>query len=571
MVRLALPSGTCCGILPQQWLQNAARKALPYDGDDMIDLKEGYPDSDDFAWIIEDNTVMDRVETLPSGNRILLPACCGGGAIQYNVKMLRAVLRDNGCSVLITGETGTGKEAIFQCIKELSPCAGNVREINCAGLTDERLVESELFGHVKGAFTGADGKRCGLVKTCENGILFLDEFGWLPKAVQAKLLRFMESGCYRPVGSDDVEKSKNVRIVAATNQGVSTDLLLPDLIHRFDHHIDLPPLRERGSDIFWFLSQPGFLGGQEVYTGISLRTLIGLLCHEWKGNIRELAKYCKRKTLFRSCEVLAEREKYHILDDEDLADLDNHCLWLWMARFALASAEKEESEKPKTVIFAEHLRTLGILNEIWTNEGRHLSRYDEIEYSAGIVIPINGLEERLYAGSAYWRTDAVENWLKSAGLPVHHDEDGIYFVTTAAPCLADLLIELRRICKSMAVPEAGTGATWAEPSRAWCDYLKKIPLVQALYGVEVPEPDRRFEDGLDRAGLEAVTKSVCRLCKEGKSAQEISIALGVGAPKKSTITKMLSDIRRRHPELAAYLPVARRGRRAKVCRVNTGR
>jgi len=115
--------------------------------------------------------------------------------------MLRVVLNDDRCSVLITGETGSGKEAFFECIKGKSHRnKDRIREINCAGLTNETLVESELFGHVGGAFTGATGKRDGLVKKCENGILFLDEIGWLPKPVQAKLLRFMETGEYRPVG-----------------------------------------------------------------------------------------------------------------------------------------------------------------------------------------------------------------------------------------------------------------------------------------------------------------------------------------------------------------------------------
>ena len=156
-------------------------------------------------------------------------------------------------TVLITGETGTGKELAARAIHARSPRAASAFvAVNCAALT-ESLLEAELFGHVKGAFTGAAGARAGLIEHAEGGTLFLDEIGTLSKALQAKLLRALESGEIRRIGENE-SRVVDVRFVAATNidlkAATTAGEFRSDLYYRLDvHHVHMPPLRERTGDI----------------------------------------------------------------------------------------------------------------------------------------------------------------------------------------------------------------------------------------------------------------------------------------------------------------------------------
>ncbi len=212
------------------------------------------------------------------------------------VKRLIDKIAPTDSAVLIMGETGTGKEMVARRVHEQSNRAGgNFVAVNCGALP-ENLVESEFFGHRKGAFTGADQPRKGLFEVANGGTLFLDELGELDKTMQVKLLRFLESGEIRRVGENE-SFTVDVRIVCATNRDLTTmaaeGTFREDLIFRVNtFEIHLPPLRERKGDI------PGlalFLIARHLKRPtvspdiISPEAMEILINHDWTGNVRELA------------------------------------------------------------------------------------------------------------------------------------------------------------------------------------------------------------------------------------------------------------------------------------------
>ena len=198
-------------------------------------------------------------------------------------------------TVLITGETGTGKELIAEAIAQLSPRFGKPFEvINCAAIP-ENLLESELFGYERGAFTGALSAKEGRFKIADGGCVFLDEAGELPLSLQGKLLRFLQSQTFHPIGSTR-EMQVNVRVIAATNKNlplaVREGKFREDLYHRLAVvKIHVPPLRERREDIpalvQCLLYRHSHLA-QKPVSGITKAFLDRLLSYEWPGNIREL-------------------------------------------------------------------------------------------------------------------------------------------------------------------------------------------------------------------------------------------------------------------------------------------
>ena len=198
-------------------------------------------------------------------------------------------------SVFVTGETGTGKELIARAVHDLSPRRkAKFVAINCGAIPRD-LIESEIFGHVKGAFTGATSDRAGAAELAEGGTLFLDELGEMPIELQPKLLRFLQLGEYQRVGDSTVRKS-NIRIVAATNrdalEAVRTGKLREDLYYRL-HVIPvaLPPLRDRGADILLlaesFLARYSSEEGKS-FDGFARDAEEWLVSNTWPGNVREL-------------------------------------------------------------------------------------------------------------------------------------------------------------------------------------------------------------------------------------------------------------------------------------------
>ncbi|NNC88610.1 MAG: sigma-54-dependent Fis family transcriptional regulator [Akkermansiaceae bacterium] len=205
--------------------------------------------------------------------------------------------------ILITGESGTGKELIARAVHEYSPRRkSEMIAINC-GAIPENLLESELFGHEKGSFTGAIAKRAGRFEQCDGGTLFLDEIGDMPTSVQVKLLRVLQDGTFSRVGSNET-LSSDVRILAATNKDLAAEVahgnFREDLYYRLNVvEIKLPPLRERPEDIP--LLAEFFLQRLARKYGMARIRLSGeageaLQKHNWPGNVREL-----ENTIARAC------------------------------------------------------------------------------------------------------------------------------------------------------------------------------------------------------------------------------------------------------------------------------
>jgi two-component system response regulator HydG len=202
-------------------------------------------------------------------------------------------------TVLITGETGTGKELAARALHAGSPRTGRpFVALNCAALT-ESLLENELFGHARGAFTGAGAARAGLIEHATGGTLLLDEIGTMSKSVQAKLLRALESGEVRRIGENESRKV-DVRFVAATNVdlngAVETGEFRSDLYYRLnDHRVHMPPLRERPGDVRLLVEH--FLerfGAATGVTGCSDAGWEALLAYTYPGNVRQLEHIVQR-------------------------------------------------------------------------------------------------------------------------------------------------------------------------------------------------------------------------------------------------------------------------------------
>ncbi|HBP20439.1 MAG TPA: sigma-54-dependent Fis family transcriptional regulator, partial [Planctomycetes bacterium] len=199
------------------------------------------------------------------------------------------------------GETGTGKELMARAIHDSSPRAkGPFVALNCAAVP-EALLESELFGHARGAFTSAAASRAGLFQHASGGTLFLDEVGDMPLGLQAKLLRVLQEQRVRPVGSDR-EVEVDVRLLSATHhdleQAVQAGEFREDLFYRINVvHVSIPPLRERGNDVLLlaqhFLER--FAGeSHKAVEGFSSEAARRLLDYDWPGNVRELSNTVER-------------------------------------------------------------------------------------------------------------------------------------------------------------------------------------------------------------------------------------------------------------------------------------
>jgi len=208
--------------------------------------------------------------------------------------------------VLVIGETGTGKEVVARELHRLTGSGGSFVPLNCAAVPRE-LMESELFGHEQGAFTGAESRRRGVVELAHDGTLFLDEVGEMDYPLQAKLLRFLQDGAFRPVGSE-AELRSRCRVVAATNVDLrgrmETGRFRSDLFYRLSVvTLELPPLRNRSEDLlplahFLLKRIAGRLG--RPLRQLSPRAEAVILNHDWPGNVRELANRIERALVLGS-------------------------------------------------------------------------------------------------------------------------------------------------------------------------------------------------------------------------------------------------------------------------------
>src|SRR5947209_4662713 len=251
-------------------------------------------------------------------------------------------------NVLITGEPGTGKEVVAKTLFAISPRAPKpMVTVNAGGLS-EGVFESELFGHVKGAFTDAKTDRVGRFELADGGTLFLDEIANVPINLQPKLLRVLETGDFERVGSSRT-RHVNVRIVSATNSNLAEEVAAgrfrQDLLFRLNTiEIQLPPLRERREDIpalaAHFLKQHAQRYRKHI-TGFEPPALQALLDHPWPGNIRELDHAVERGVLMAQTPAICPRDLGLRLDKEatsrieemSLEDVEGFLIKKAMARF----------------------------------------------------------------------------------------------------------------------------------------------------------------------------------------------------------------------------------------------
>lgn len=232
-------------------------------------------------------------------------------------RVLQAVdsVRDSNATILLTGESGTGKEMVARAIHKHGNRAGKpFVAVNCAAIP-EGLLESEMFGHSKGAFTGATSDRVGRFMQADRGTLFLDEVGDMPLTLQAKILRALQERVIEPVG-DSRERKVDVRVIAATNknllEAVANKEFREDLYYRLNvFPIPLPPLRERSEDIAplarHFAHVLGATAGKRI-TGFSADALQAMANYPWPGNIRELQNCVERATIVASSNIIEEND-----------------------------------------------------------------------------------------------------------------------------------------------------------------------------------------------------------------------------------------------------------------------
>ncbi|MEZ4382922.1 MAG: sigma-54 dependent transcriptional regulator [Nannocystaceae bacterium] len=278
-------------------------------------------------------------------------------------------------SVLLTGESGTGKELAARALHRLSRRSdGPYVTLNCAAIP-ENLFESELFGHVRGAYSGADRDRVGLLRKAHGGTLFLDEIGELPGALQPKLLRVLQEGRVRPVGSD-TETAIDVRMVVATNrdlaQEVAAGRFRPDLFYRLAViTIPLPPLRERGDDIVLlaehFVEELSDAAGRPR-PELSDAAIASLLANPWPGNVRELHNWIEYAVAMTDGAVI---EPDHLPAAPALADRPGPAR---AAGLAAAAATTEPADDPEscfeTLEAVERAHILRVLKAVDNNKSR---------------------------------------------------------------------------------------------------------------------------------------------------------------------------------------------------------
>ncbi len=266
-------------------------------------------------------SAVERVEQLETENRRLVAGIAHEGPIigvNAGLEQLRAQARDaarSHLSVLILGETGAGKELVARMIHDLSDLADKpMVTVNCAAIPDE-LFESEVFGHERGAFTGAHAAKKGLMEESNGGTLFLDEIGDLSLPNQARILRAIETGAYRRLGGGAVLQAK-VRVLAATNKDLEMEIeqnrFRRDLYHRLNAFIlQIPPLRDRREDIpllaehFRSLAMKREGRGPQGFTSEALRALER---HAWPGNVRELRNIIDRAMVVAKGDHITEHD-----------------------------------------------------------------------------------------------------------------------------------------------------------------------------------------------------------------------------------------------------------------------
>jgi two-component system response regulator PilR (NtrC family) len=259
---------------------------------------------------LEKQRLRKEISILKSRSSLELDDIVSRSAQMKEVLRLLPRVAESRANVMITGESGTGKELIATALHNLSERKDNALvAINCASLP-EGLLESELFGYMKGAFTGAVRNKEGLFESAHKGTLFLDEIAEMPIQLQSKLLRAIESGSFRRLGGTGDIKV-DVRIISATNrdlpEAIAAGSFREDLFYRLNAiPVHLPPLRERREDIPGLIEH--FLKKRSAGKQFSQEALDLLMSYSWKGNVRELENVIERILLFTEAVTITENE-----------------------------------------------------------------------------------------------------------------------------------------------------------------------------------------------------------------------------------------------------------------------
>src|SRR6185436_611897 len=330
-----------------------------------------YPSPTGVSFFFEDISDRRRHEEQLTSDRDYLRRELGGDAASEMVgtsagirhmKERVAMVAGTNTTVLITGETGTGKELVARAIHEASPRRERLLvKVNCAAIS-AGLVESELFGHEKGAFTGAMGRHKGRFELAHGGTLFLDEIGELPPETQVKLLRVLQEREFERVGGTETIRV-DVRVVAATNrnlpQMVARRQFREDLYYRLNvFPVALPPLRERADDIpplvHAFLRRFARQAGKRI-EDVSPEAMWRLLAYNWPGNVRELQNVIERAVVFA---------RRNVLDVDALPDLSASASPMPIA------AAVADGPAPRTIAEVERWYVEQVLTETrWVIEG----------------------------------------------------------------------------------------------------------------------------------------------------------------------------------------------------------
>jgi two-component system response regulator AtoC len=294
----------------------------------------------------ENDFLRERIRTIQADNRF--DRMVGQSKAMQAVFELAKKVAQHNTTVLITGESGTGKELIARGIHFYSERAdGRLIPVNCGGIP-ENLLESEMFGYKKGAFTGADRDKAGLFEAAEGGTLFLDEIGELPLSLQVKLLRVLQESEVRPIGDPKTHKV-DVRVITATAKNLEAEMrkgtFREDLFYRLNvMQIHLPPLRDRTEDIppLCQLFIERFNGElKKRIASISPGAMSRLMKHPWPGNVRELENVIQRAVVLAEQDALLPEH----LPGSVVTELENGHLDTLFEGFSLKEAQRSLEKK----------------------------------------------------------------------------------------------------------------------------------------------------------------------------------------------------------------------------------
>jgi DNA-binding NtrC family response regulator len=295
---------------------------------------------------LENRSLHERIDTLDRELKKIIPPFITSGTGKMKVIVDRApIIAPLDIPILISGDTGTGKERLAKWIHTLSNQKGDMVVINCASLPKD-ILESEMFGYVKGAFSGAAASKEGIVEKADGGTLFLDEIGALPEDIQAKFLRVLEEGVYYKLG-DPKERRISFRLISATNSHLAdpSSSFRRDLFYRISGIIfELPPLRERRDDIPLLVSafiQVANYTYKKNVKGVSPKIMQLLTSHDWPGNIRELKWFIHRAVAVSTRDIIERDEIIFEINTERVASPEGNIDYLIPFRKAIEDLEKK--------------------------------------------------------------------------------------------------------------------------------------------------------------------------------------------------------------------------------------